>query len=148
MCAHELSCHAVALVHIREAVVAAEAVAVHDSLHQTADVAEADLILEEELDGLLVGTVGGAGAETALSDGLLAGGEAAERLLVRRGKRQRRTGEQIQRRRGILLPHRIRQRKPDGDAHVGRAELRHHRAVTELDERVDDRLPVDDRRDL
>ena len=84
MCSHECAGHTVTLIHIREAVAAAEAVAVHDSLHQTADVEEADLILEEELDGLLVGTVGGAGAETALSDGLLAGGEAAERLLVGR----------------------------------------------------------------
>ncbi len=67
MCSHECAGHTVTLIHIREAVVTAEAVAVHDSLHQTADVEEADLILKEELDGLLVGTVGGAGAETALS---------------------------------------------------------------------------------
>ena len=36
MCPHELPCHAVALVHIAEGVVAAEAVAVHDGFHQTA----------------------------------------------------------------------------------------------------------------
>ena len=46
--------------------------AVHNSLHQSADIEEADLILEEELDCLLVGTVGGAGAQTALLDGLFA----------------------------------------------------------------------------
>ena len=35
MCSHECTGHTVTLIHIREAVVAAEAVAVHDSLHQT-----------------------------------------------------------------------------------------------------------------
>lgn len=63
MCSHECTGHTVTLIHIREAVVAAKAVAVHDSLHQMADVEEADLILKEELDGLLVGTVDGT-AET------------------------------------------------------------------------------------
>ena len=65
MCAHELPCHAVALVHIAEGIVPAKAVAVHDGLHQTANVEETDLVLKEEPDGFLVGTVGGAGAQTA-----------------------------------------------------------------------------------
>ena len=33
VCSHECTGHTVTLIHIREAVVAAEAVAVHDSLH-------------------------------------------------------------------------------------------------------------------
>ena len=71
MRSHKGAGHLVALIHIGQGVVAAKAVAVHNSLHQTADIEEADLILEEELDCLLVGTVGGAGAQTALLDGLL-----------------------------------------------------------------------------
>ena len=66
MRSYKFPCHAVTLVLIAKGIVPTKAVAVHDSLHQTADVEEADLILKEELDGLLVGTVGGAGAETAL----------------------------------------------------------------------------------
>ena len=58
---HKGAGHLVALIHIGQGVIAAKAVAVHNSLHQTADIEEADLILEEELDCLLVGTVGGAG---------------------------------------------------------------------------------------
>ena len=82
MCAHELSCHAVALVHIAEGILAAKAVAVHDCFHQTANIEEANFVLKEELDSFLIGTVGGTGAETALFDGLFAGGKAAEGLVV------------------------------------------------------------------
>lgn len=71
MCAHELSCHAVALVHIAEGILAAKAVAVHDCFHQTANIEEANFVLKEELDSFLIGTVGGAGAEASLFDGLL-----------------------------------------------------------------------------
>ena len=73
MRSHKGTGHLVALIHIGQGVIAAKAVAVHNSLHQSADVEEADLILEEELDCLLVGTIGGAGAQTALLDGLFAG---------------------------------------------------------------------------
>lgn len=71
MCSHKFPCHAVTLVHIAEGVVAAKAVAVHDGFHQTADIEKTDLILEEQLDGFFVGTIGSAGAKAALLDGLL-----------------------------------------------------------------------------
>ena len=49
-------------------VVAAEAVAVHDGFHQTADIQKADLVLQEQLHSFLVGTVGRTGAKAALLD--------------------------------------------------------------------------------
>ena len=143
MCSHECAGHTVTLIHIREAVVAAEAVAVHDSLHQTADVEEADLILKEELDGLLVGTVGGAGAETALSDGLLAGGEAAERLLVGHIEGQQLEGGEVQLRHDARHTGRIGQRILDGDAHIRHTQLGDDGVVTVLHRRVDDTLALD-----
>ena len=58
MRSYELPCHAVALVHIAEGVVTTEAVTVHNSFHQTANVKETDLVLKEQLNGFLVGSVG------------------------------------------------------------------------------------------
>ena len=70
--------------------------------------------------------------------------QAAEGLLIRRGKGQRRTGEQVERPvrrfRTIGIGHRV----ADGQLHVGRTELREHRAVAVLDERMNDTLAVDD----
>lgn len=71
MCSHKFPCHAVTLIHIAEGVVAAKAVAVHDGLHQTADIEKTNLIFQKQLDGFFVGTIGSAGAETSLFDGLL-----------------------------------------------------------------------------
>ena len=65
MCPHECARHAVALVYVCQRIVAAKAVAIHNSLHQAADIQKADLVLKEQLNGFLVGTVGGAGAKTA-----------------------------------------------------------------------------------
>ena len=45
MRSHKGAGHLVALIHIGQGVIAAKAVAVHNSLHQTADIEEADLIL-------------------------------------------------------------------------------------------------------
>ena len=64
MRSYKFPCHAVALVHIAEGILAAKAVAVHDCFHQTANIEEANFVLKEELDSFLIGTVGGTGAET------------------------------------------------------------------------------------
>ena len=82
MRSYKFPCHAVALVHIAEGILAAKAVAVHDCFHQTANIEEANFVLKEELDSFLIGTVGGTGAETALFDGLFAGGKATEGLFI------------------------------------------------------------------
>ena len=66
MRSYKFPCHAVALVHIAEGILAAKAVAVHDCFHQTANIEEANFVLKEELDSFLIGTVGGTWAETAL----------------------------------------------------------------------------------
>ena len=87
MCVDKGPGHPVTLVDVGQGVAAAEAVAVHHGLHQAADVQKADLILQEQFDRFLVGAVGGAGAQAPLGDGLFAGGQAAEGLLV--GPRRR-----------------------------------------------------------
>ena len=58
MRSYKFPCHAVTLVHIAEGIVPAKAVAVHDCFHKTTNVEETDLVLKEEPDGFLVGTVG------------------------------------------------------------------------------------------
>ena len=143
VCSHEGAGHAVALVHIREAVAAAEAVAIHDGLHQTADVEETDLVLKEEPDGLLVSTVGSAGAETALLDGLFAGGKAAEGLLVGHIEGQQLEGGEVQLRHDARHTGRVGQRILDGDAHIRHAQLGDDGVVAVLHRRVDDALALD-----
>ena len=57
MRSYKFPCHAVALVHIAEGILAAKAVAVHDCFHQTANIEEANFVLKEELDSFLLSLI-------------------------------------------------------------------------------------------
>ena len=80
--------HAVTRIDVLNRIVPAKAVAVHNALHQAANIQKADLILQKQPHGLLVGAVGGAGAKAALADGFFGCGQAAEGLLIRHVKAQ------------------------------------------------------------
>ena len=126
MRSYELPCHAVTLVHIAKGIVPAKAVAVHDCLHQTANVEETDLVLKEESDGFLVGTVSGAGAQAALPDGLFAGGKTPEGLVIRHIKGEHLQRGKVQLRHDARHPLGVGEGVLDGNAHIRHAQLCDH----------------------
>ena len=107
-----------------------------------------NLLAQPDIDGGLIGGVHCGAGRAADARSLLRQRKAGERSLVNFCEIEVPAREQIERGRGIVQPRGIRHGETNRDAHIRHAKLRHHGAVDKFDERVDDRLPVDDGRDL
>ena len=117
-------------------------------LDRVRDVVKSDFILQKQADGLFIGGVHGRAGRAAGLRCLLCKREARKRRLVDRVKRQRPSGQKIERGSRIVRPVRIRHGKADGDAHIGHAQLRQHGSVDKLHKGMHNRLPVNDSLDL
>jgi hypothetical protein len=119
-------------------------VGVHDGGDTFPDAGEGNLSGAEGLDGDFVGGVVNGGQGAAGETGAAGEIERREIRAARGFEFQFRERGEIERAEAAFDAPRPGERVLDGKAHVGPAELGEHRAVGELDHRVDDALRVDD----